>query len=251
MAERKSLRQVNHTRLSDQAYEVLRDSILRRELPPGRRLDLDQLQSQLGISRTPLKEAISRLATEGLVTIVPRRGSYVTELTAQDVAERFDVRQMLELGAVDGIVANLTDEHVIRLRKAHADLEALTTVEGLTSDYFGFLAKDREFHRAILGIAGNKLLLEVYDELNVHLQMAKVFYLAQDKRIGLVEYEHREIFKALEARDADALKAALRDHIQGAKQVVVSGIETQYEADELSSVPDEVLMGVGIGNGYR
>ena len=249
MVENKSLRQVNHTRLSDQAYEVLRDSILRRELPPGHRLDLDDLQNQLGISRTPLKEAISRLATEGLITIIPRRGSYVTELTAQDVAERFDLRQMLELGAIDGIMANLTDEHLDRLRQLYAELETLTTPDGLTSDYFGFLDKDREFHRAILGITGNKLLLEIYDGLNLHLQIAKVFYMAKDKRTSLIAYEHREILMALEARDANALEVALRDHIQSAKQAVISGVETQSEAGEASSVLNRVA--AGMGNGYK
>ncbi|GAB4537514.1 MAG: GntR family transcriptional regulator [Anaerolineae bacterium] len=243
MAESRSLRQVNHTRLSDQAYEVLRDSILRRQLPPGHRLDLDDLQLQLGISRTPLKEAIGRLATEGLITIVPRRGSYVTELTAQDVAERFDVRQILELGAADDIITNMTDEHLAHLRQVYADLKALTTPEELTSDYFGFLDTDRDFHRAILRIAGNKLLLEIYDGLNLYLQIAKAFYLAQDKRTNLVGYEHSEILKALENRDAEELKMALRKHIQSAKQAVVSEIESQYGVGESSSV-DQVLAGV-------
>ena len=249
MTENKSLRQVNHTRLSDQAYQVLRDSILRRELPPGHRLDLDDLQSQLGISRTPLKEAIGRLATEGLINVIPRRGSYVTELTTEDVAERFNVRQILELGAVDDIMDNLTDEHLDGLRRVYTDLKALTTPEGITSDYFGFLDKDREFHRAILSIADNKLLLEIYEGLNLHLQVAKVFYLAQDKRTGLVGREHREILKALEARDAEALRATLREHIQSAKQVVVSEIDMQYEPGEPSPLPDRVP--VGMGDGYQ
>lgn len=249
MTEKKSLRQVNHTRLSDQAYEVLRDSILRRQLPPGHRLDLDDLQFQLGISRTPLKEAIARLATEGLITAVPRRGSYITELTAQDVAERFDVRQILELGAVDDIMAKLTDRHLDHLRQVYTNLKALTTPEGLTLDYFGFLDKDREFHRAILRIAGNKLLLEIYDGLNLYLQIAKAFYMAQDKRTSLVGYEHSEILRALEDRDSETLKATLREHIQSAKQAVVSGIEMQNGVGESSSVLDQVL--VAMGDGYR
>jgi DNA-binding GntR family transcriptional regulator len=205
------------------------------------------LQSQLGISRTPLKEAVSRLATEGLITIVPRRGSYVTELTAQDVAERFDVRQILELGAVDDILNKLTDEHLDYLRQVYTDLEALTTPEGLTSDYFGFLNKDREFHRTMISIVDNKLLLEVYEGLNIHLQVAKVFYMARDKRTGLVGYEHREILKALEARDAEALRATLREHIQSAKKAVVPGVDTQYESGEPSALPDQVPIGVGDG----
>jgi DNA-binding GntR family transcriptional regulator len=248
MARQRALRQVNHTRLSDQAYEVLRDSILRRELPPGYRLDLDDLQSQLGVSRTPLKEAIGRLATEGLITVVPRRGSYVTELTAHDVAERFDVRQILELGAVEEIIDRLTDEHLDRLREVYADLRALTTPEGITSDYFGYLDKDREFHHTILSIAGNKLLLELYEGLNLHLQVAKVFYLAQDKRTGLVGYEHQEILRALEARDAEALRATLREHIQSAKQAVVFGIDTQHEPAEPSLPLNQVPVGMRDGH---
>jgi DNA-binding GntR family transcriptional regulator len=221
---------------------------LRRQLPPGHRLDLDDLQSQLGISSTPLKEAIARLATEGLITVVPRRGSYVTELTAQDIAERFDVRQILELGAVDDIMANLTDEHLDHLRQVYAALEAITTPDGLTSDYFGFLDKDREFHRAMLSIVGSKLLLEIYDGLHLYLQIAKAFYMAQDKRAGLVGYEHREILKALEARDAEALKATLQEHIQSAKQAVVSGIDTQYESREWAPLPEQVLVDIGVGD---
>jgi DNA-binding GntR family transcriptional regulator len=210
---------------------------------------LDDLQSKLGISRTPLKEAIARLATEGLITIIPRRGSYVTELTAEDVAERFEVRQILELGVVDDILNNLTDEHLEHLRRVYADLEVITTPDGITSDYFGFLDKDREFHRAMLSIAGNKLLLEIYDGLNLYLQIAKAFYLAQDKRASSVGYEHQEILKALETRDAEALRATLREHIQSVKQAVVSGIEMQYEPSEPSALPDQVP--VGIGDDYQ
>lgn len=246
MSRNTLLRPVHQTRLSDQAYEALRDSILRRELPPGHRLDLDDLQQQLGISRTPLKDAINRLATEGLVTIVPRRGSYVTELTVQDVAERFDVRQILELGVVDQIMHSLTDEDLDPVRQLYGNLEALVTPDGLLVDYFKFLDRDREFHRSIVHLAGNKLFLEIYDGLNLHLQMAKVFYLARDKRVKLVDQEHRQILLALEERDARTLKIAIRNHIQSSKQAVLSGIELEanYDANDRLPVPDQVVMGI-------
>lgn len=248
MPEHKSLRQVSRTRLSDLAYEVLRDSILRRELPPGHRLDLEDLKRQLGISLTPLKEAIGRLATEGLITIVPRRGSYVTDLSAEDVSERFNVRQLLELGAAEQIIANLSERDLTKLRQLYADLKSLTTPDGLVSDYFKFLEKDREFHRAMIVIAGNKLLLEIYDSLNLYLQVAKVFYLAQDKRLELVDREHHQILTALEARDAQTLKRAMRDHIQSAKEAVVPGIEsgTHYQAGDTSPAPEQMPVGAGM-----
>ena len=246
MRKRSSLRPVNHTTLSDQAYEILRDSILRQELPPGHRLDLDELQHQLGISRTPLKEALNRLATEGLVTIIPRRGTYVTQLTAQDVAERFEVRQILELGVADQLVANLTDEQLDHLRQLYADMAVLITADGMVTDYFRFLDKDREFHRAMILLAGNRLLLEIYDGLNLNLQMAKVFYLAQDKRVREVDQEHYQILQALEARDAEALKVAIRNHIQSSKQAVMPKIEAEASdsADEAPTVSNQALASI-------
>ena len=224
MLEQNLLRPVVRTRLSDQAYEALRDSILRRELMPGRRLDLDDLQQRLVVSRTPLKEAINRLATEGLVTVVPRRGSYVTELTPQGVAERFDARQVLEIGAVDQIVANLTEEHVDHLRQLYAEWHSLIMPDGAISDYFRFLDKDREFHRSTIFVTGNHLLLEVYDGLNLNLQMAVVFYPMQDRRLDAVDQEHRQILESLEARDKRALKSAIRNHIQGSKRALIGAI---------------------------
>ena len=224
MLEQNLLRPVVRTRLSDQAYEALRDSILRRELLPGRRLDLDDLQQRLVVSRTPLKEAINRLATEGLVTVVPRRGSYVTELTPQGVAERFDARQVLEIGAVDQIVANLTEEHVDHLRQLYAEWHSLIMPDGAISDYFRFLDKDREFHRSTIFVTGNHLLLEVYDGLNLNLQMAVVFYPMQDRRLDAVDQEHRQILESLEARDKRALKSAIRNHIQGSKRALIGAI---------------------------
>lgn len=244
MAKHKSLRQVSHTRLSDQAYEVLRDSIIRRELPSGHRLDLEDLKQQLGISLTPLKEAINRLATEGLITVVPRRGSYVAELTAKDAAERFDVRQLLELGVAEDIIARLTDDHLNHLRRVYDNLKTISSPGRLDSDYFTFLEKDREFHRTMISIAGNALLMEIYDSLNIYLEMAKVFYLAQDKRLQLVDREHLKILSALEARDVEGLKQALADHIQSSKRVVVPGIalEKTYGVDDKGLIPQPVTV---------
>ncbi len=224
MLEQNLLRRVVRTRLSDQAYEALRDSILRRELPPRRRLDLDDLQQRLGVSRTPLKEAINRLATEGLVTVVPRRGSYVTELTPEGVAKRFEARQILEIGAVDQIVASLTEDHLDHLRRLYTEWHSLIAPDGAILDYFQFLDKDQEFHRSVVFITGNHLLLEVYDGLNLNLQMAIVFYPMQDRRLDEVDQEHRQILESLEARDKRALKSAIRNHIQSSKRALIAAI---------------------------
>jgi DNA-binding GntR family transcriptional regulator len=227
MVDNGSLRAVNQTRLSDQACEVLRDSILRKELAPGTRLDLDALQERLGISRTPLKDAINQLATEGLVTVIPRRGSYVAQLTPEKVAERFDAREVLELGAVEAIVSNVTDEDIAFLRKLYLDWKSAFAPDGLVSGYFRFLDKDTRFHRAMIQITGNQLLVEMYDGLNLNLQLAIAFYPMENKRLDKVGEEHDDILSALENRDARALASAIREHVRGSKTALIALMESE------------------------
>lgn len=221
MARNSTLRSVDPTTLADQVYEILRDSILRQELPPGDRLELDELQDRLGVSRTPVKEALKQLATEGLVDIVPRRGTYVAELSAQEIAERFEVRQILELGAADRVIANLTQADLEHIRQLYTEMTDLIEPGGGIADYFRYLDLDVDFHRAILQLAGNNQLLDTYNGLNLKLQMAKVFYLDRDKRADVVNRQHYEILQALENRNVETLKEAIRDHIQGSKDFVV------------------------------
>jgi DNA-binding GntR family transcriptional regulator len=230
MVRSSSLRSVDPTTLADQVYEILRDSILRQELSPGERLELDELQDRLGVSRTPVKEALKQLATECLVEIVPRRGTYVAELSAREIAERFEVRQILELGAVDCVIANLKEAELEHVQQLHTEMLDLVEPGGGIADYFRFLDLDVEFHRAILQIAGNDQLVDTYDGLNLKLQMAKVFYLDRDKRVDVVNAEHGRILQALETRHVDNLKEAIRNHIQGSKEFVVPRVEVQARA---------------------
>jgi DNA-binding GntR family transcriptional regulator len=235
MEDRENLLQpVNHIRLSDQAYESLRDCILRKELSPGLRLDLDTLQRQLGISRTPLKEAVNRLAAEGLITHVPRRGTYVTDLTPQNVAERFDARKILEIGAVDEIMDHLTDDHLAELRQRYESIRSHIAA-GSVGDYFEFLVKDREFHRALIAITGNRMVADIYEGLNLNVQMAIVFYPHENKRMDLVDDEHRHILASLEQHDRQGLKAAITQHIQQSKRAVLSTMEMNRTGDTVAS----------------
>lgn len=224
MARMSGLRAVNSNRLADKAYEILRDSILRREFPPGYRLDFDELQDQLEISRTPLNEALSRLAAEGLVTPVPYRGTYVTELVAQDLAERFDIREILEVGISDLVVENLTDDKLDELHALYRRMDAMIGPSGELSDYVAFLETDMEFQRTIVGVANNQHLVRLCDGLNLKLHMAQVFYLDTDKRVAEVHQEHLDILRALTARDAGALRQAIRTHLGNAKAAVVARV---------------------------
>lgn len=105
-----SLPRINIHTISEAAYEVLRERVISKEFAPGQRLNLEAIEKQLGISRTPLKEALTRLEMEGLVTIVPRTGTYVTDPVPEEIAESFDMRRVLEVYAVELAVQRASDE---------------------------------------------------------------------------------------------------------------------------------------------
>lgn len=232
MARVSVLRAVTSNKLADRAYDILRDAILRREFPPGYRLDFDELQARLEISRTPLQEALSQLAAEGLVTTIPYRGTYVTELVGRDLAERFAIRELIEVGISDQIVANLTDADLRHLQALHERMGTMIRSGGDAADYMAFLELDMQFQRAIVAVSGNQQLIQIYDGLNLKLQMAMVFYLESDKRFAQIQREHGDTLAALQARDVAAFCRAARAHIRSSKDAVVERVLAKAESRE-------------------
>ena len=142
--------------------------------PLGQQLDLEKLELQLGVSRTPLRHALTRLELDGLIKISPRRGSYVTELNPDDVAERFDMRCFLEMGASEQAVCRMTSVGLEKMRQIDARLRDLVLPDGECTDYEAYINGDREFHATFVSFADNKILSETYERLNVHLYVVRV-----------------------------------------------------------------------------
>src|SRR5688572_17306652 len=118
-----SLPKLDRTRASDSVFEVLRDSILTRVFRPGARLDVKAVATQLGVSPTPVKDAINRLAAEGLIDVRPRSGTFVAEISPQAVAETFEIRRALECLAAETLVPRLTPELIERFERLVDALE--------------------------------------------------------------------------------------------------------------------------------
>ncbi|MDR7544893.1 MAG: GntR family transcriptional regulator [Armatimonadota bacterium] len=210
-------------RLTDAAYRTLKAQILSQAFAPGQRLHLDDLAARLGMSRTPVKDALNALATEGLVDIVPRRGTFVASLSAETIAEVFELRRALELLAAELLVARVTDHQIVELRGLLAALD-----ESAEGDVDEHMRRNMAFHRAFVRMAGNRKLLEVYESLNVHIQIARVHARWQNwqQRRRQERDEHQAILKALEARDAARLAAAVDDHIRRAKRSLVEDLQS-------------------------
>lgn len=205
---------------TDRAYASLRADILSGARPPGSRLPEDALAEELGVSRTPVREALQRLGTEGLVEHLPHRGARVTGWTVQDLQEIFELRALLEgLGArraaarataaeVDGLRELCTRmEHSLR-PGGPRDLDALTTLNSA-------------FHAELLRIsASNQLTVMVAGVVHVPLVM-QTFHQYSDQALARSQHHHRELCDALAQGDGEWAESVMRSHVLAARTSVV------------------------------
>jgi DNA-binding GntR family transcriptional regulator len=204
---------LDRTDLTEQTYKVLRDRILRRQLKPGEKVSVAEVAGGLGVSRTPVITALQKLAGEGLVEIVPRRGTFVTELTARDVTEFFDIRTMIELYAAEFILkAGKTGQLFEDVKEAMVGMEHATNDDDY-GDYEAFMASDRDLHLALVKLTENEHLLQIYSNLNVHIQVARTHYLNSVEKARQAQREHEAIMKAFGDGKADEVREALCTHI--------------------------------------
>jgi DNA-binding GntR family transcriptional regulator len=227
---------VSVQRLTDAAYRTLKDLILNQAFLPGQRLNVDDLAQRLGMSRTPVKDALNALAGEGLVEIVPRKGTFVAELSADLIAEVFELRRALELLAAELLVARGTRPDLTGLRERLAALDEPMDQDGDVDEH---MRRNLAFHRHFIELAENRKLLEVYESLNVHIQIARVHarWRNWQQRRRQERDEHYAILGALEDGDGARLAAAVNAHIRRSKQ---SLIEDLRSAASLPDVEKEV-----------
>jgi DNA-binding GntR family transcriptional regulator len=147
---------INQAKISEQVYEYLRSAIMTGRFAPGERLDLEGLVEQLKVSKMPIKEAVARLASEGLVDVQARRGTYVSRVDARDLAETFAVRRALELLAGELAVEHVTPEVIARMN----DLIARMEKSAAARDVNEHLERNFEFHELILELSHNRKLMD-------------------------------------------------------------------------------------------
>ena len=216
---------IDHTALSEKVYAVLKEKILKRELRPGEKVLIDEIAHQLGVSRTPVKDAVNRLAVEGLVEKVARRGTFVTQLTSRDVVELFDLRLLLELYAAEKILEKGKAElFLAEMGKCMANMEkAINGDEYL--DYEAFMSWDRDLHLSLIRLAANNHLLQIYQGLNIHIQIARAHYLNSVEGALQAQQEHEAIYEAFNNGNWEQVKKALSTHINNVKTGVLKSLE--------------------------
>ncbi len=208
---------LSQANLNDQVYETLKRRLVRRELGPGEKLSLHELAAELGVSRSPVHHALTRLVSEGLLTVESRRGYYVQALTAKALEEGYAVRLALELHAAEVAVGKASPAELARFRELlDATTEAVSHEEWDTAN--------AAFHEHQVDLAGNSLLSRFYRELSVNLMMQVI----RGGRLEAGEYlvtEHRAIVEAFEKRDVPAAKTAIAAHIATGKRIALAALE--------------------------
>jgi DNA-binding GntR family transcriptional regulator len=204
----------DHLSLRERIVERLREAILTGDLPAKSRLREPELARRLAVSRTPLREAIRQLEAEGLVTSQPRLGTFVTDVTAQDLEETYAIRAVLE-----GLAARQAAEHADRAEAA--SLRALLDELGQkTANYRVYHEAAGRFHNAIFALSGNTRLCMMYESLTRQVARLRTLSLAVGKRPETSLREHRRIAEAiLRGRGAEA-ERLMRTHVEGALGVL-------------------------------
>lgn len=194
--------------LYEEVAELLRQRIFRRELEPGSWIDEVKLSQEYGISRTPLREALKVLATEGLVTMKVRRGAYVTEVSDRDLAEVYHLLSLLESDAAGVVAERATDAELKELQALHADLE------GATRNREKFFATNERFHMRLLEIAGNRWRNQMVADLRKVMKLNRHNSLLKSGRIQESLAEHRAVMEALARRDPRAAAQRMQEHFR-------------------------------------
>jgi len=198
--------------------ERLRQRIYAHEIEPGSWIDEQALAAHYGISRTPLREALKLLAAEGLVTLKPRRGCYVTELSERDLDEIFPLMGLLEGRCAFEVAQKATPADLKRLEKLHEALER----HAATGDANRFFEANQEFHKALHELAGNRWAMQMIDDLRKVLKLTRRDSLRLDGRLKQSLEEHRAILAAIRQRDAASAGALMQAHMLAGREALAN-----------------------------
>ena len=208
----------NHRPLRELVYEELKHRILIGDIHPGTRMMEVELANELGVSRTPIREAIRNLEKEGLVTIEPRRGAYASKLAMKDVIDILEVRQELEGFAASLAAGRMTKEHKEKLENINNIYKSAVDA-GSTEE---MVRLDSDFHRLIVESCGNPVLLRMITQLQEMVLRFRYLYYEDLERAKEQPAAHQFIIDALASGDAERSRKAARDHIDDLKTLVLN-----------------------------
>ncbi|MEW6044965.1 MAG: GntR family transcriptional regulator [Bacillota bacterium] len=229
----------NYKPLRELVFEALREAIISGALKPGERLMEVQLADELGVSRTPVREAIRKLEHDGFVVMIPRKGAYVADISLKDVAEIFDVRRALEALAAQLAAERASDDDLERVERIL--LEYGECID--TNDTARLIEVDTRFHESIYQMSGNARLKHMLSLLSEQVMRFRTMTLSHRPRMRRALEEHRRIVEAIASRDAERAARLAREHIESAENALMELIAgskgAERGADKAAAVAGE------------
>jgi DNA-binding GntR family transcriptional regulator len=226
---------LNRESLHAQAIDRLRDMIVEGELAPGARVIEGDLCEQLAISRTPLREALKVLASEGLIELLPHRGARVTEVTAAEVGELFEVIAGLEGLAAELATLRMSERDLQRLRGMHERLQRFHAARR-RHDYFRV---NHKIHHLIVALAGNGILTTTHERLLARARRGRYLAILSERRWDEAMHEHVELMAAFEARNAAQAGVIWRRHTARTGEVVQAALENGERSEGVRRLYEE------------
>lgn len=219
------LPRLDRTNLWDRSYNLLKQMILRREFKPGAKLALPELSRQLGVSRTPIREALNRLEMDGLVRTVPKVGTFVNAIDEQMIADVMDTRLMIELWVAD-MLPRLPEEKVTATADTMEEILASSAklVRARQFSAHAIAENNVEFHLLYVALTGNKYNVEVYrtamNYRNIAIQNDRI----SKEMIESAHAQHEEIVAAIRSRDPKRLRQIIQSHLSDSQERLVGNI---------------------------
>ena len=208
--------------LRDVVLNTLRQAILKGELEPGERLMEIQLAERLGVSRTPIREAIRKLELEGLVLMIPRKGAEVAEISEKSLREVLEVRRSLEELAIELACQRITPEELTALEEAENRF-ARAVEDG---EVMAIAESDENYHELIYQATANDRLVQILNNLREQMYRYRLEYIKDEDRRQILVVEHEHILRAVRRRDIADAKSAVREHIDNQQLTITKNLTT-------------------------
>lgn len=205
--------------ITDRVYAVLRGQIIDLVLAPGQRLQIETVSRDLDVSPTPVREALNRLTSEGLVVQEPYRGFRVSDLLdARELDELLATRAILEVEAAGAAAAGVSEPQLTRLHELVAAMDGFTRRGAV--DVKGFVSTDAEFHHALVAAGGNRFLVVAFEALHAHEQISRQFKGQPPVEARRANAEHASLVEALASHDAATARALAQGHIETVRRAL-------------------------------
>ncbi|MBD1381996.1 GntR family transcriptional regulator [Metabacillus arenae] len=211
---------INKEKFSEQIYRILKEQIINNEIPPGSKINVEEVQNQYQISKTPLKEALNKLQFEGLVTVKPRSGTYVSKPSKEEIIQVYDLRQAIEWKAIQLAIPHIPEKNIIDLKNKVISAEK-QIFEG---NYQPFFATDIEIHKIIFDYSKNRYIQRVKDTIDSHIHWFRILGATGQQRPYKSSIRHREILDAMHNYDISLAADLIKTHIEEVKVAVIEDI---------------------------